>query len=89
MDDLLRLVGVLDGLLWRPVRLCRQLAGVPRAPMVVLDSHVAGRYGAKHAWAHGVPAPSSGVDYVLEMPPYPWVRAPLGPLRRSKAKARL
>lgn len=158
-----RLVGVLDGLLWRVVQMRWQVAGVPREAMLVLDSHVAVRYGVKQAGAEKGYNPKKpgrtshhplvaflaetgdclgvrwrggsahtaegagpwlemlvgrlraagveritvrldkgffskemvcllqhlGVDYVLKVPAYPWVRARLGALRRSKKDLRL
>lgn len=41
----------LDALLWRLVQMRWKAAGVPRAVMLVLDSHVAVRYGEKQAGA--------------------------------------
>jgi hypothetical protein len=42
---------VLEALLWRVVRIRWQGSGVPREAMLVLDSHVAVRYGVKQAGA--------------------------------------
>lgn len=46
-----RTTEVLDVLLWRVVQMRWQAAGVPREAMLVLDSHVAVRYGMKQAGA--------------------------------------
>ena len=46
-----RMVNVLDVLLWRIVQMRWQVVGVPKEVMLVLDSHVAVRYGVKQAGA--------------------------------------
>jgi hypothetical protein len=46
-----RMPEVLDALLWRVVQMRWQVSGVPREVMLVLDSHVAVRYGLKQAGA--------------------------------------
>jgi len=46
-----KLTSQLDRLLWRMVQMRWKVAGVPREVMLVLDSHVAVRYGEKQAGA--------------------------------------
>ncbi len=46
-----KVAGHLDALLWRMVQMRWKVAGVPREVMLVLDSHVAVRYGEKQAGA--------------------------------------
>jgi hypothetical protein len=153
----------LDALLWRVVLMRWRVSGVPREVMLVLDSHVAVRYGEKQAgaekgynakkpgrrshhpllaflaetgdclgvrWRAGSAHTAAGaclwieelvtrlraagveritvrldkgffskemvstlqrlgVDYVLKVPAYRWVRALVGPLRQSKKEERL